>query len=285
MEKNRKKIILTFDVEDWFQVENFKNHIKRDSWDKRELRVKENTIKILDILDSFEFKPKATFFVLGWLAKKDPSIVSEIESRGHETASHGYNHELCTNLNEEELLGDLIKSREILEDITGKKVLGYRAPSFAINDRIVEIIRKAGYSYDSSYNNFSMHGRYGEIDLGEKEKKGIAFRVYDGFYELPLSNIDFGNKIIPLGGGGYFRLYPSALFEFGMKKVLKKEDAFLYYSHPWEFDPFQPRVKQAPKSFKFRHYINLRKTEKKFEKMIQTFSDHEFVTIKDYLSQ
>jgi polysaccharide deacetylase family protein (PEP-CTERM system associated) len=278
-------ILLTFDVEDWFQVENFKTYINFSTWDSFELRVETNTIKILDLLDSYPFKPKATFFVLGWIAKKLPNLVQEIYKRGHEIASHGYNHHLCPDIGQQELIDDLKSSKHLLENIINSKVKGYRAPSFVINDTILKIIQEAGYTYDSSFNSFSGHGRYGTIDLSGATKKNAAYKFNDNFYELPVSNIKIKKKIFPLGGGGYFRLIPFTFFKQGMKSVLKKDKAFVFYAHPWEFDPSQPRVKQASTGFKFRHYINLNKTEAKLKALINSFNDHKFVTCSEYIYQ
>ena len=282
---NNKTILLTFDVEDWFQVENFKAYIPFSSWNDRELRVEKNIHLILDLLDSFSFQPKATFFILGWIAKKIPGMVREIHKRGHEVASHGTLHHLCTSLSFKELKQDLKSGKAILEDIIGHDVYGYRAPSFAINNDILKIIGDAGHVYDSSYNSFALHKRYGTIDAQCKNKKGIACEISDNFFELPVSNLRINKKILPLGGGGYFRLIPFPVFKLGMNQVLNKDKAFLFYSHPWEFDPDQPRVEQASKSFKFRHYINLKRTQKKLESMIKNFKNLKFITCIDYLNQ
>jgi len=282
---SKASILLTFDVEDWFQVENFKEYISFDSWNSRKLRVEKNTYTILNLLDSFTFKPKATFFILGWIAQRLPHLVKEINNRGHEVANHGNLHNLCTTQSSQKVLKDLKSGKEILEDIIGKKVYGYRAPSFAINNDILKIIKDTGHTYDSSFNSFSMHGRYGTIDLENKDKKGIAAEISDNFYELPISNLTIRQKILPLGGGGYFRLIPFPLFKFGMNEVLKKDKTFLFYSHPWEFDPDQPRVEQASRGFKFRHYINLNKTHKKLEELIKNFRNLEFRTCFDYIGQ
>ncbi|MGM0644766.1 MAG: XrtA system polysaccharide deacetylase [Thermodesulfobacteriota bacterium] len=281
----RKSILLTFDVEDWFQVENFKEYIEFSTWNSFELRVEKSTRKILDLLDEFPFKPKATFFILGWIAEKLPGLVREIRKRGHETASHGVSHHLCTDLAHKDLVQDLTASREILESITGSPVTGYRAPSFAVNNKVLDLISDAGYEYDSSYNSFSGHGRYGTLDLSAAEKKEAAWRVNGGFYEIPVSNTRIGGKVIPLGGGGYFRLFPFAVFRKGIKAVLKDSNAFVFYAHPWEFDPDQPRVTQASKKFKFRHYINLSQTEHKLRRLIQTFSHCSFLTCAEYISR
>lgn len=271
VEKNT--IILTFDVEDWFQVENFKEYIPFSSWDSHELRVERNTNVILDLLDSFDFKPKATFFTLGWIASKLPHLVREIHRRGHEVANHGNHHHLCTNLSLYEISEDLKTGKAILEDIIGKPVYGYRAPSFAINNDIIRLVKETGHVYDSSFNSFSLHDRYGKIDMPEEK----------GFYELPISNLSLFNRTLPLGGGGYFRLIPFSLFKLGMNFVLNKSEVFVFYSHPWEFDPDQPIVKQASKSFKFRHYVNLKQTLKKLKLLIKTFKNSDFTTCIQYL--
>ncbi len=283
MKKDKKNILLTFDVEDWFQVENFKAYIDFSRWNHFELRVEKNTHIILDLLDSFSFKPKATFFILRWIADKLPALVREIDSRGHEVASHGSDHHLCTSLTEKELKKDLLHSRLYIEDIIGKSVLGYRAPSFAVTDAIVKIIAEAGYLYDSSYNSFSAHGRYGTINLPEPSEKKAVYKMYNNFYELPISNLNLLKKTIPFGGGGYFRLYPFSLFKKGIKSILKDKDTFVFYAHPWEFDPEQPRVEQASPGFKFRHYVNLDRTENKLKQLIGSFQDHRFITCKDHV--
>jgi len=283
--EEKKTILLTFDVEDWFQVENFKEYISFSTWNSFELRVEKNTHKILDLLDSFSFKPRATFFILGWIAEKLPELVRLIHQRGHEVASHGNDHHLCRNLTESDLIADLKTSKERLETITNSRVYGFRAPSFALDDRVLQAIAQAGYLYDSSYNSFSAHGRYGKIDLSTAKRNNALYQISEDFFELPVSNLKIKDTVIPLGGGGYFRLFPFPLFKFGMASVLKKDKAFVFYAHPWEFDPSQPRVEQASRGFKFRHYINLHRTEKKLRALISAFDDHEFITCADYISQ
>jgi polysaccharide deacetylase family protein (PEP-CTERM system associated) len=277
-------ILLTIDVEDWFQVENFKRCIPFSSWADRELRVESNTYRILDLLDSTA-RCSATFFVLGWIAERLPHLIREIHVRGHEVASHGYYHNLCYHDGLNDLKRDLTDSKFLLEDIIGSSVDGYRAPSFSINDEILKIIEESGYAYDSSFNSFAMHGRYGKIDLGKNGRKGIASRISNTFYELPISNFRFGNQILPWGGGGYFRLIPFFIFKQGVKAILRKDGAFLLYLHPWEVDPLQPRVNDAPTIFKLRHYMNLNKTESKLVSVIRAFSKYSFLTCRQYLNK
>ena len=362
MNPSNPTILLTIDVEDWFQVENFKQYIPFSSWPSCELRVEANTHRLLDLLDSQQSagssqgsaasgersvstnttnssnttnpinpsdslrqrrtafhhfhlesdekkksrksclprrwapsywgksclttpSPKATFFVLGWIAERLPHLVRKIHARGHEVASHGYHHKLCTEQSREDLKSDLTGSKKLLEDIIGSPVCGYRAPSFSINHDILKIIEECGYLYDSSYNSFSMHGRYGRVDLSMNGKKGVAAKLSDTFYELPVSNIELGKCPLPWGGGGYFRLMPLRLFEIGVKSILRKHGAYLFYMHPWEVDPEQPRVGGASPFFKFRHYVNLDKTLSKLSRLVGTFNSTSFVSCHRYLEE
>jgi len=273
-------ILITIDVEDWFQVENFKPWISFSSWSSRELRVEANTRRLLDILGSRQ----ATFFVLGWIAERLPGLVREIHDRGHEVASHGYNHNLCYNDTPETLMKDLTHSKKRLEDIIGASVVGYRAPSFSINGDVLKIIEDCGYAYDSSFNSFDMHGRYGKADfLFQKPRKGIAFKVSENFFELPVSNLSIGKHVFPLGGGAYFRVIPFPLFKWGVRKFLEQNKTYLLYMHPWEIDPEQPRVREAFLSYKFRHYTNLKKTASKLSALIENFNEASFISCQQYL--
>jgi polysaccharide deacetylase family protein (PEP-CTERM system associated) len=290
-------ILLTVDVEDWFQVENFKQYIPFVSWPSYELRVEKNTHRLLDLLDSISLSPsavgqelgcqrnpKATFFVLAWIAERLPLLVREIKSRGHEVASHGYYHNLCKQELMHDLREDLTDSKKILEDVIGSHVFGYRAPSFSISDDILKIIEDCGYLYDSSYNSFGFHGRYGQANISGNGRPGIAIQLSEHFYEIPISNLKVGRRILPWGGGGYFRAIPFFLFKRGVESILRKEKAYLFYVHPWEIDPDQPRVNQASLSFKFRHYINLSKAYSNLSKLITGFLHCRFITCYQYLS-
>jgi polysaccharide deacetylase family protein (PEP-CTERM system associated) len=226
---------------------------------------------------------KATFFVLGWVAQQVPHLVREIYDRGHEIASHGFYHEISSQQSHKNLQVDLSDSRKLLEDIIGEPVYGYRAPNFAINDDILKIVEEAGYQYDSSYNSFSMHGRYGYLNLSQQKKYGIAAKISDAFWELPISNIEIMKNIIPWGGGAYFRLLPFKLFRLGVHSILGKQNAYVFYLHPWELDPQQPRVKDIPVFNKFRHYYNLHKTALNLISLIQSFKGLSFLTCSQYL--
>ena len=275
-------ILLTFDVEDWFQVENLKSAIPRESWEHRRLRVFRNTVKIMDLLDSLRPRPRATFFVLGWVAKRVPDLVRQIADRGHEVASHGMGHGLMDGISPAALLEDLCTSKALLEDITGQAIAGYRAPSFSISMTGLELIRRAGYGYDSSYNSFGTHGRYGHLDLPHAQNRAVI-ETAPGFFEVPVSNLTMKGRVLPLGGGGYFRLFPPGLFRLGIAQVLKRQGVFTFYAHPWEFDPGQPRVSGIPAQLKFRHYVNLDKTAIRLAAMIRKFSYCRFTTITTHL--
>lgn len=277
-------ILLTFDIEDWFQVENFKEYIPYSSWSSREQRVHSNTMALLDLLDDAPAKLKATFFILGWIAERQPDLVSEISKRGHEVASHGYNHKLCYQQSSDELYNDLDKSKKLLEDIIGQEVSGYRAPSFSITDEALTIVQKAGYKYDSSYNSYDKHGRYGSLTLPYAEKQNRPlYKISPSFYEIPVSNLPLNGKIIPWGGGGYFRVLPSFLHKAGVNHILKENGCYTFYMHPWEIDPGQPRVKKAKAFFRFRHYINLSSTKKKLLNFVTSNSDLSFLRCSEFI--
>jgi polysaccharide deacetylase family protein (PEP-CTERM system associated) len=286
-------ILLTIDVEDWFQVENFKKCIPYSSWPNCELRVERNVHKILDLLDSIKLNnstnpmnstnPKATFFILGWIARHLPNLVCEIKVKGHEVASHGYYHKLCKEESAEGLKNDLATSKKLLEDITGAPVYGYRAPGFSISTNILNRIEEAGYFYDSSFNSFKFNKRYGQVEWFGNNGNGIIIKISDSFYELPISNLSIGGQVIPWGGGGYFRLFPLKLFKQGVQSILKKQGVYLFYLHPWEIDPEQPPVKDVPFTYRMRHYMNMKSTYSKLSAFIEKFKDYKFQTCYQYL--
>lgn len=282
-------ILLTIDVEDWFQVENFSKIIMPSTWSTHELRVEKNVHNLLDIFDHINSNSskqiKTTFFVLGWVAERLPTLIKEIIERGHEVASHGFSHRLCSECDSEELRTDIGKSKKLLEDITGKVVHGYRAPSFSINNQTIKIIKECGYLYDSSYNSFGLNSRYGKIDINTDQKKGISYEIEENFFEIPISNLRFGGHIFPWGGGGFFRLIPLSVFKKGVKRILGQEDAYLFYLHPWEIDPAQPKVTTAPFSFKFRHYVNIKRTLPRLVALIDSFDHCVFETSYQYINR
>jgi polysaccharide deacetylase family protein (PEP-CTERM system associated) len=301
-------MLLTVDVEDWFQVENFRDIIHPSSWPTFEPRVERNTHRLLELfseirlpssnrINSGEGQPdhpipdtrypipdiKATFFILGWIAERMPGLVREISAQGHEVASHGYNHELTGNVEPKDLKRDLEFTKSLLEDIIGGPVYGYRAPSFSISADMLKIVEDCGYLYDSSYNSFSANSRYGRADFNGNGNVGIAKKISEGFYEIPISNIEWAGMVLPAGGGGYFRLYPLHLFILGARTVLQKHGAYMFYMHPWEIDPEQPRVDGASSLSRFRHYVNLGRTLDKLRGFIGEFNDCAYPTCSQYL--
>ena len=264
---------LSFDVEDWFQVENLKDTISFKQWEGCDLRVIQNTRRILSLLEKHQ--TRATFFVLGWIAEKCPSLIKEITAGGHEIASHGYGHELIYKLTPNEFHKDIKRSKEILESITATPVLGYRAPSFSItpeSEWAIDVLKDLGFTYDSSIFPTSFHNRY-----GFNGSSCLPFRFGNGLFEIPLSTYHFGGANFPLAGGGYFRLFPYAYFRHFFQRLNKHGKPIVFYLHPWELDPEQPRLK-IRLDYRFRHYVNIEKTEKRLEKLLKDF---QFVPLRN----
>lgn len=260
---------LTIDVEDYFQVAAFDDFIRPDSWDAMESRVERNSTIILDILGKFGVK--ATFFVVGWIAERYPSIVREIVKRGHELSCHSYMHKKIYHMTPAEFREDTRQAKNILEDITGHAVLGYRAPSYSITKKslwALDILDELGFEYDSSI--FPIyHDNYGIPDAPRFEYKLPNHNLI----EYPISTSLFMGRKIPVAGGGYFRLFPYWFTRSALKKInLKEKRPFVFYIHPWEIDAQQPRMNQAKALSRFRHYNNLNKTTKRFETLLNDFT-------------
>jgi len=258
---------MSIDVEDWFHVENLKSVIPRAAWDGCELRVERNTMRIIEILDSCG--ARATFFVLGWVVEMCPQLVRTIAAAGHEVASHGYGHELVYSLQPSEFRADIQRSKHHLEDLTGKQVRGYRAPCFSITDWAVPILQEAGFDYDSSVVSTVAHDRYGRLD-GINASHAIT-QLREGFYEASVSCIRLGRRGLPWGGGGYFRLVPYWLWRQGVRMILRSGTPYVFYIHPWEIDPGQPRVEGLGALRRFRHRVNLDRCETRFVALLEDF--------------
>ncbi len=278
--------MLTVDVEDYFQVENFRELAPYSTWSDFPLRVERNVHRIMDLFDSIpSVRIGATFFFLGWVARKLPGLLREVVSRGHEIASHGYFHFLTNRLGRQELKVDLEYTKYFLEDTTGSAVLGYRAPSFSISDDLLHLLQELHYAYDSSYNSFHLHGRYGHVDLDGYERTGIAVAINERFHELPVSNFTWRKLIAPIGGGSYFRLFPPIVFRLLVRQFINENGAFLFYLHPWEIDSGQPRFDQASAISKLKHYHNIPLVSSRLRKLVQAMDDCRFVSCKDYLKR
>jgi polysaccharide deacetylase family protein (PEP-CTERM system associated) len=257
---------LSFDVEDWFQVENLKPAIPRKIWDAQELRVEANTRRILALLR--ERDAKATFFVLGWVAERCTELIREIDREGHEVASHGYGHHLVYEMTPGAFREDVLRSKAILEALIQKPVRGYRAPSFSITRETpwaLDILREAGFVYDSSIFPVSLHDRY-----GFPEASPWPFTWPNGLVEIPLAVCSIGKFSLPAAGGGYFRLFPYRYFHHVFRRLNRHGRPVTFYLHPWELDPGQPRM-LVPWFYRFRHYVNLGKTEGRLRKLLEDF--------------
>jgi polysaccharide deacetylase family protein (PEP-CTERM system associated) len=258
---------LTIDVEDYFQVSAFARYIRRDEWERHECRVERNVDRILDLLAPGSIK--ATFFTLGWVAERYPQVVRRIVAEGHELASHGYGHERASDLDERAFTEDVTRAKRILEDLSGQPVLGYRAPSFSIgtgNLWAFDVLARAGYRYSSSIYPIA-HDHYGMPDSPR-----FAYRVGSGLLEVPVTTVRLGQRNLPSSGGGYFRLLPYAASRWLIARVnrLDREPAVFYF-HPWEIDPGQPRVAGIDAKARFRHYVNLPRMEAKLQRLLHDF--------------
>jgi polysaccharide deacetylase family protein (PEP-CTERM system associated) len=260
---------LTVDVEDYFQVSAFENIVGKDKWEHYPPRVEENTKRILNLFDSYNVK--ATFFILGWIAEKFPALVKEIDAKGHEIGCHSYYHRLVYDLTPDEFREDTRKTKDLLEHLTGRKVLGYRAPSYTITKRslwALDILEELGFAYDSSI--FPIyHDRYGLPGAPRFEYK---LPDHD-LIEYPISTSIIMGRKIPVAGGGYFRLFPYWFMRMALKKInVREQQPFIFYFHPWEIDPGQPRMKNSRPLSKFRHYLNLSKTTDRLRCLLEDFS-------------
>ena len=261
---------MTIDVEDYFQVSAFAPVISRDSWAGRECRVERNVERILALLA--KEKVHATFFTLGWIAERYPQVVRDIVAGGHELASHGYGHLRASDQTRAEFTDDVVRSKALLEDIGGQAVLGYRAPSFSIgSDNLwaLDVLKEAGYRYSSSIYPIK-HDHYGMPDAPR-------FAFYpngpDGLLEVPITTVNLAGRNLPAGGGGYFRLLPYALSRWMMKQVNQADrQSAIFYFHPWEIDPGQPRPAGVNAKSRFRHYVNLERTEGRIEALTRDFA-------------
>lgn len=259
----------TVDVEDYFHVSAFERHIRRDRWQHFECRVVANTHRILHMLQ--EYGVRGTFFVLGWVAHRYPRLVRDIQRGGHEIGSHGYWHQLVYEQSPAEFRADVQHARDLLQDIVGKAVTAYRAPSFSITNQslwALEILADEGFEIDSSI--FPIHhDRYGIPDAKTHIRQ--LSTAAGPLWEVPPTVTSILGIRVPLGGG-YFRAYPWSWTRYCLRRVNHNaQQPFLFYIHPWELDPGQPRIHTAKLRSQFRHYLNLRWTEPRLHKLLRTF--------------
>jgi polysaccharide deacetylase family protein (PEP-CTERM system associated) len=262
---------LTIDVEEHFQVHAFETVVDRSAWDHYPSRVVANTRRILSLLA--EYDVHATFFVLGWVANRYPNLVKEIATSGHEIATHGYGHELVYRQTPDEFAADLCQSLDAIgrafNGLDGLQPAGYRAPSFSITNQslwALDILRDHNIVYDSSVFPLVAHDRYGINNANR-----FANKMRGGVWEFPVSTIRLGKQNWPVAGGGYFRLFPLWITRQAIRHLNAQEHPAVIYLHPWEFDPDQPRIPDTPLLSRFRHYVNIHKTESRLRALLNEF--------------
>ncbi|MBS3935191.1 MAG: DUF3473 domain-containing protein [Sulfuritalea sp.] len=259
---------LTVDVEDYFQVSAFAPYIERADWDRRECRVERNIARILDLLG--RRGAQATFFTLGWIAERHPAVVRDILAAGHELASHGHGHQRATDLTPEDFYDDIRRAKQTLEEISGREVKGYRAPSFSIDARnrdwAFDALARAGYRYSSSVYPVR-HDHY-----GMPEAPRFPHRPHPDLIEIPPTTVRAFRRNWPASGGGYFRLMPYALSRRLIERVNRHDDQpAVFYFHPWEIDVDQPRIPGIGARTRLRHYLNLHRMEDRLDRLLGDF--------------
>lgn len=258
---------LTVDVEDYFQVSALAPFIARERWDAIPCRVEANVDRLLKRFADSD--ARATFFTLGWIAERHPQVVRRIVEAGHELASHGYGHLRASDQSREEFLQDVSSAKKILEDIAGVPVIGYRAPSFSIGEGNLwafDVLKEAGYAYSSSVYPVQ-HDHYGMPDAPR-----FPYAVREGLIEIPITTVRALGRNLPAGGGGYFRFAPYGVSRWAIDRFNRDERApAIFYMHPWEIDPQQPRVAGPGLKTRFRHYVNLHRTEDRLARLLGDF--------------
>lgn len=261
---------MTVDVEDYFQVAAFASRVRREDWDSYPCRVERNVDRILALFA--ETETKATFFTLGWIAERYPLLIRQVVETGHELASHGYEHVKVHSQSPDDFRRDIRRTKAILEDIGGQPVRGYRAASFSIDRRSLwafDILAEEGYDYSSSVYPIQ-HDHYG---MPEASRFAFQPSGHHGLVELPISTLRLFDRNLPSGGGGYFRLLPYAFSRWSLRRIGERDRRpLVFYFHPWEIDPGQPRFRTAPLRSRFRHYVNLGAMERRLRAVLRDFS-------------
>jgi len=269
------KNALSIDVEEWFCGHILQKGLAGRGWEAQELRALKNTRKVLSILDYHQ--TKATFFVLGWLAERIPELIKEIDEAGHEIGIHGYAHISITEMTHDEFEADLMKALEVIGGLIKGRIYGFRAPHFTITSKTLwalDTLARHGIQYDSSVFPLSFHPDYGipDSDL-------TIFKITPGMIEVPLSVVDYFGNRIPCAGGGYFRLFPYGLTKHLLARCNREGRPIVFYLHPWELDPDQPRI-NLPFHNRIRHYYNLERVEYRLNKLLEDFS---FTNIREVI--
>jgi len=260
---------MTVDVEDYFQVSAFENVIDREAWDRLPCRVERNCDRILQLFGAHDVK--ATFFVLGWIAERFPAVIRGLVAAGHEVASHGYEHIRVIKQRPDDFDQDIRRTKHLLEDLTGMAVRGYRAASYSIDSRnlwALDKLLEAGYEYSSSIYPIK-HDLYG---MPEAPRFAFKPRGERGILEIPITTVAFGTRKFPCGGGGYFRLFPYTYSRWAIRRVNEKDgQPAIFYFHPWEIDPDQPRQSGVGPKTRIRHYLNLERMEGRLSALLRDF--------------
>lgn len=261
---------MSVDVEDYFQVSAFERHIERGQWDVLPHRVERNTQRILDIFAGHGVK--ATFFTLGWVAERYPQLIKRMVAEGHEVASHGYEHIRVTEQTPEQFRADIRKTKSILEDLTGQAVVGYRAASYSINAGnlwALGILQEEGFRYSSSIYPVK-HDLYG---MPSAPRFSFTPDNAEALIEIPITTLSILGRNMPCGGGGFFRLYPYLFSKLAYRYIntVEKQPGIFYF-HPWEIDPEQPRQQNLPLKSRIRHYLNLGKVENRLNHLLDDFA-------------
>jgi len=262
------QFIASFDVEEWFHAENVRPCLGGADWNDLEARVERNTHEILDILAGVE--AKATFFVLGWIARRYPGLVTRMTREGHEVASHTDRHLALHQLNRTELMDELTRSRDTLEQVTGAPVRGVRAPMFSISDAVLDAVAEAGYWYDSSFYAFGAHDRYGRLSDVVDPDLPVS-EVRPGLLELPMSRAVVGPVAMPWAGGGYFRLIPYPIYRVGVARRLGSHRWFMFYFHPWELDSEEVPPASLGPLMRFRAYVGRERMRSDLRRLLAEF--------------
>ncbi len=268
-QENQPVNFLSIDVEDWFHVTNYAGVIPRSDWEHLEDRLPISLSKVLDIIDDYDVR--ATFFVLGWVAERNPELVRIIVDRGHEVASHGYEHGLLYDLGPDRFKQDLLRGLELVSAITGSEIIGYRAPSFTVTrdtEWVYSLLSEAGIRYDSSV--YPLKRRR----CGIPDAPLVPYDVdtpSGSVREFPIATLEIGGFRFPVGGGGYFRLFPYWVTSKAIKTLNRKGIPAVFYLHPWELDPDQPVPAGVPWRHRWKHRVNMKRTEYKFRRLCEEF--------------
>jgi len=270
LRRNRQIVnAMSVDVEDYFQVQAFAGNVERSSWDDRECRVERNTDFVLQLFADAGIK--STFFTLGWVAERYPALVQRIVEQGHELASHGYAHFRVDEQTPTDFRADIRKTKQLLEDIGGAAIRGYRAATFSIGAKNLwafDVLHEEGYEYSSSVNPIR-HDFYGMPDA---PRFGFQPDGPSGITEYPITTVRLANRNFPCGGGGFFRLLPYALYRRALQRVnARDQQSCIFYFHPWEIDPNQPRIPNTSLKTRFRHYLNLERTASRLQALTRDF--------------